>query len=943
MSPKYQIFFVIVVLAIGTVVWRTQTLSPAALPQKVEHIAEEGFEQSPKDTHEYKTLTLENGLEVLLVSDSDADKAAAAMDVGVGYFQDPDDWPGLAHFLEHMLFLGTEPYPDPGEYKDFISQHGGTHNAYTSMENTNYYFDIHPKHLAEALNRFAAFFSSPLFNADLVNREVNAVDSEFQASYKEDGRRIYATLKQVLNPEHPITKFSTGNRKTLHADQPELLREQVIDFYQTYYHPKRMKLVVMGKESIEKLQSMVTEAFQTTNSPAFQPLPPVSATLFAPNSLPMDMSITPLDQRKGLNLIFPLPQGYGENDKKSIAYVTHLINQSGPGSLQFALKERGWALGLSAQQSFDMSSGSVFSIDVQLTELGESHQEDISQQIFAYLREVQSKGIEQWRYEELSSQANLAFNYQNPPNPLDLVSTLAARMQRYQNTNTLISLPYRYKDFDAQHIKTLMDYLQPQNALRLWVSPNAAGDKLEKRYQVTYSSQPGDAQLWNSGSLYDSITLPSANPYITANHQLLTDDTPSEAVIPQKQPDATLQHWHATDGTFKTPRANLFLDLVSRDAALTPQALTNHYLLSRLVEESINQALSKAADAGIYGSISGYDLGIQLSITGYRAKQDLLLDEMLTALTSAPLSQQRFIDMKQRVLEYLEDASKRRPYVQAFDKLDQVLVPGSFDESELIPILNKTTLEALQDYRTKWLSGLKATLLTHGALTQKEASEQASLIKQKLALIPESVARLAVRALKPKQEIAYHSDHQDAVVLVYKQTPFEWITNQSELMHQRAAWALLGRIIAPVFFEQLRTQEQLGYIVSARHRNLLRHPGLYFLVQSPKATAAELSARIGRFINDFQSELAQIPATTFQSNQEGLANDLREKDKSLAERGQAFWSMLLANQPFDEKEQLALAVEKLTKNDLTKILTLIRQETAPSLLIYTKSENKNNN
>jgi insulysin len=143
------------------------------------------LEKSSLDTRSYRALTLPNALKVLLVSDPETDKAAAAMDVSVGHFSDPDEIPGLAHFLEHMLFLGTEKYPDEGAYAKFLAENGGYCNAYTAAENTNYQFQLatttttkppsgehgaveesvdQPKStLYEALCRFSQFFTAPLF------------------------------------------------------------------------------------------------------------------------------------------------------------------------------------------------------------------------------------------------------------------------------------------------------------------------------------------------------------------------------------------------------------------------------------------------------------------------------------------------------------------------------------------------------------------------------------------------------------------------------------------------------------------------------------------------------------------------------------------------------------------------------------------------------------
>ena len=85
---------------------------------------------SPHDHKKYRPTTLKNGLRALLVHNNESQKSAAALAVNVGHFSDPKTRQGLAHFLEHMLFLGTEKYPDGSEYQKFISQYGGSNNAW---------------------------------------------------------------------------------------------------------------------------------------------------------------------------------------------------------------------------------------------------------------------------------------------------------------------------------------------------------------------------------------------------------------------------------------------------------------------------------------------------------------------------------------------------------------------------------------------------------------------------------------------------------------------------------------------------------------------------------------------------------------------------------------------------------------------------------------------
>ena len=129
---------------------------------------------------------------------------------------------GMSHYLEHMLFMGSEKFPDENDYDSYLQHNGGAANAYTEMvpllwnlppfsfvkpsqvaerdwvsltddwdmqEYTNYYFDCNPAALHGALDRFSQFFVAPLCKADALEREVNAVDNEFSGEVPLKGRR----------------------------------------------------------------------------------------------------------------------------------------------------------------------------------------------------------------------------------------------------------------------------------------------------------------------------------------------------------------------------------------------------------------------------------------------------------------------------------------------------------------------------------------------------------------------------------------------------------------------------------------------------------------------------------------------------------------------------------------------------------------------------------
>ncbi|KAJ7405361.1 Nardilysin [Willisornis vidua] len=159
-------------------------------------------------------------------------QSAAALCVAVGSFSDPEDLPGLAHFLEHMVFMGSLKYPDENGFDVFLKKHGGGDNASTDCERTIFQFDVQRKYFKEGLDRWAQFFIHPLMIRDAIDREVEAVDSGNADTLKHEPRR---------------NSIDTYTR----------LRE----FWQRHYSAHYMTLVVQSRETLDTLEEWVTEIF----------------------------------------------------------------------------------------------------------------------------------------------------------------------------------------------------------------------------------------------------------------------------------------------------------------------------------------------------------------------------------------------------------------------------------------------------------------------------------------------------------------------------------------------------------------------------------------------------------------------------------------------------------------------------------------------------------
>uniref|UniRef100_A0A8C5H1F1 Nardilysin a (N-arginine dibasic convertase) n=1 Tax=Gouania willdenowi TaxID=441366 RepID=A0A8C5H1F1_GOUWI len=177
-------------------------------------------------------------------------QSAAALCVGVGSFSDPTDLPGLAHFLEHMVFMGSEKYPSENGFDAFLKKHGGSDNASTDCERTIFQFDIQRKNFKEALDRWAQFFICPLMIRDAIDREVEAVDSEYQLAKPSDSHRKEMLFGSLAKPGHPMGKFCWGNAQTLKQEPKKNkinVYERLRAFWKKYYSAHYMTLAVQSK------------------------------------------------------------------------------------------------------------------------------------------------------------------------------------------------------------------------------------------------------------------------------------------------------------------------------------------------------------------------------------------------------------------------------------------------------------------------------------------------------------------------------------------------------------------------------------------------------------------------------------------------------------------------------------------------------------------------
>lgn len=878
-------------------------------------LAAQDFRKSPNDNNQYRHLTLQNGLEVLLVHAPDSDKAAASMNVAVGSGNDPADREGLAHFLEHMLFLGTEKYPEPGEYQQFISSHGGSHNAFTSFRETNYFFDIQAEHLDGALDRFAQQFSAPLFTAELVDRERNAVHSEFSAKQKEDGRRFYSIKKAAANPAHPFHQFAVGNLSTLENTEERPLRPDLIRFWKEHYSSDLMTLAVYGPQSLDRLEAMVRDRFSRIEDRDLMPKR-FDVALYAPDSLPSKVTGKALKDLRTLTLSFPIPSQEAHYRAKPANYVGNLLGHEGPGSLFQTLKEQGLVESLSAGTGMDTGSNALFEINMALTPEGFKRQDEIVQLAFDYIDQVRNNGISRERFEEMQRLAQIDFRFREQGQPRHEVMRLSGLLQ-YIPAKEVLSAPWLMQEYAPDQYRAILDRLTPDNVMVF--SYASAAELQDPRQTLWYQAEwarsdlPRRVTAGTRHPLADQLALPGPNPFIPEELALVDGSTMEQPVRLGNHGGVEL--WFARDTRFNTPKANIFLSLRTPAVRASARSKVLTDLLLDAIRTNINAWAYPAQLAGLDYSVYSHLRGITLRTGGYSDKLATLLRRTLVQIQQPQLTEQRFRIARQQLIDNLENQARERPVQQTAEFIQSLLIEGTFETEDKLAAARSVTFEELQSFARAFLSRVDPVLLVHGNVTEASALNIASQVRSLLLKESEvvKVPRSGVRQL-PQGEtpVSLAIDHPDTGYTLYMQGP-------DTSYQQRARYRLLGQVISSHFYEEIRTNRQLGYIVYATPFEMLETPALGFVVQSPVASAERIDQAVQAFSAGFTDTLKGMSESDLQREKQAVISQILEQDRQLGDISQRYWSEIdRGNEAFDSRQQMVRAVQSITAQELMK-------------------------
>ena len=837
--------------------------------------------------------------------------------IGAGHFNDPDNCHGAAHLLEHMLFLGSQSYPEANGINQFLSNHGGNINAWTGTEYSSFHFEVTHEVLPQSIAQFADMLTFPLLDKNLIDKEIQAIDAEFKLKQKDDLRRLYQVHKETCNPEHPFSKFSVGNEQTLRANSLDTLHQILVKFHKTHYVAKNICLCLITNLDMQECAEMITHQFAAL-SDGDKPLSDVTQSLYLPEQLAVKIEIQPIKQARRLILSFALPDTQAFYRTKPVGLISHILGDEGKGSLLSYFKGKNWATSLSAGGGIQGANFKDFNLNLQLTEAGQNNLEALLNSIFYHLALIKQHIADPWRFMEKKRLSQLAFDFSDAVKPIDDAIHISNQMFFYPEEH-IIAGDFLHDRMDFDVVQHCLSYMTPRNMRLKLIHTGADTDKRARWYETPYKISKLDPQLLDkleNPTPVDSLTLPNVNPYIVKDTQLQTLEKDYEYPVKViDQPAFSL--WFAQDHKFKQPKGDCFLSFDCAITARGVEAAAYKRLWVAIMMEHFNNHFYQAGVAGLHYHLYTHQAGFSLHTNGFSQKQLALSEELLTQLRSPVNLSEYFPRVQTKHKQALQNSLLNKPINRLFSRLSVIMQRYSYAPADMLQYVEHAQPDNIRSIQDALLDGFYLEGFLHGDWRSAQSTKLGEFLTdftsgvKQTGKISRDVADLRVHGSFIHQ---VPSQHDDAAAVVYFQAP-------SSETRDIAMSILIEQLIAGPFFNTIRTEKQLGYLVGSGYMPYNQHPGIALYIQSPIAPAPTLLNEIHQFLNQTLSDLS-VFENIWQPVKASVIKQLAENDTNLSMKSQRLW-MAIGNEDtaFSLQNKLAAAVMDISLQQMQDFCT----------------------
>jgi secreted Zn-dependent insulinase-like peptidase len=852
----------------------------------------------PNEKRIFKAGILPNGLKYVAIEDTTDDSSHISMAIKAGSLEDPtmpnDNYMGLAHFLEHMLFLGSEKFKDKGEsyFEEVIKNSGGSSNAYTGLYETVYFFNILTTNIEKPLEIFSRFFIDPLFNESSVEREINAVNSEHLKNITND---LWSTRQAIYNlskKDSGINRFTTGTLKTLQSHDFKKLRDRMIQFYNDFYCANNMCLTIQSND-IDKTIRLIETYFSSIQSGKIGIKTQILCNKFEMKN--KEYLLVPTSDEDTIIYFWNVPTFHTFIGNCAPTILDIIVNYNSINNLRYFLKREGLATNIHLQYSEE----GIVTLSVTVTKNTISLADKIKKinSIIQYYFTIIHNLDHLYRYIEKELEIN--YLYDIKINNSELVNRVSVNLHYYDIENVFRgSNIVLYRNLPV--LLELCKLLKFNNVNIIYSTKTILDESYQFKEDIYYFKKFGELKV--SYLPKESISYNINLDNFKENLDIKADIIKINQIIPR---EIKFQSWYGGVDHFNEPFVFGFIYLQNnrlvdniKDSMLT-------LIASSILNQYIGEMFCFQLNIGYTIKISMNSMNglVTLSIGGLNTKYKEFFNKVLTDIKTIKPEKIIIDNTIDKIREMLINISNMSPweYVEYIVGLEKYKY--NYNNMDMLQMLDKILAHNYINLITKRMKRLvemtclsRVTIL-YGNIKEFDLIDTSEPIEP--LPIPRQINDITIK----------HPNKNEKNILVMYTIPCGPFTPKNAAMY-----IILATLLEQPTYDELRTKGQLGYLV----KSLLSYDNSIYSINIKVQSGLDIKIvenKMSVYIEWFKTYLYETDS--FNTIKESVKGNLLSQPSNMNDLMNQYIGEI-ENQTyiFNKRELIASEINDISKKDI---------------------------
>lgn len=869
------------------------------------------------DIRDFNGGTLSNGIKYVLVNDNSLQKSYVSVSVNTGSYANPKEYDGLAHFLEHMLFMGSSKYPQTEHYFNIISENGGYANAYTDTCDTVYFFNIYNNALEEALQIFSRFFIDPLFDSDSVKKEMNAVNSEHHMHINDDMWIKQQFILDMTKENSPLNIFGTGSIETL--NKPDIL-DVLKNFHKKYYVANNMSICIGTSKPFTEIIDMLNKYFleiPRNDKDNLDIINEIPKEIFKKSDVAYYLKSH--SDIYEVTYVWEIDKYYKIKETKDYYIFKFVLCDDSINGLKFMLINNGYLMDIYVE----IYKEGLLLINLDLTKYGMNNLNKIEGILFNYINNIINYNNYSNYAKYVQQIYNDNFKHINKIESSSLCNILSTNLLYYDIKDVY------HGDINILKIKSSDEYsnsyhkIKNNNFIKIIHnqnhdnSLNLSDYKLTKMYGATYYNIPNSKIIIDNTVKFDINKIYDTNNYyLNVNPKIINN-------LNEKPFMVKPNYWYCGSSIFKEPYIYINYNLNNTNFFNN----TRNYLLTKICCEILNfiirtklyKSLELSNNIIITANPTLNSINISVKCLNDIDKLKTLLNDIYDVIgdvNNINIINEKYIN---NLIISIKESFNNLIFINPWEYSDFVFNYltniNEYDYIELLKELDKINVSDIKQYFVTFLNKANLIKFIYGNINKEDINKLDNGLDK--YFIGNNIELPKDKTITEDHIIKHPNPKEKLNAINYyyliDNVNINLINNNKNILSS----LLTINIISQRFFNIIRTRYQLGYLVKMK---LIKCKNNYYITQRVQTNKSIKYVRA--LIKCFNKRLIEmVNKCNFNKQIETLKNQIKDSSNNLLDEYKKHLNEILSMEyKFNRKEILLNELNNITKEDVINFI-----------------------